>query len=82
VQHNLIMGIAIAVLGLGFTVTPARMYGLSWAICAMGIWMIVSPWIVGSSPDMGVIINNVIIGGLALLLGLVCVGASMKNSRT
>ncbi|MET7306954.1 SPW repeat protein [Streptomyces sp. NPDC005134] len=82
VQHNLIMGIAIAVLGLGFTVTPARMYGLSWAICAMGIWMILSPWIVGSSPDMGVIINNVVIGGLALLLGLVCVGASMKSSRT
>lgn len=58
------------------------MYGLSWAICAMGIWMILSPWIVGSSPDMGVILNNVIIGGLALVLGLICVGASMKSSRT
>ncbi|MFE2091244.1 SPW repeat protein [Streptomyces sp. NPDC059460] len=82
VQHNLIMGIAIAVLGLGFTAMPDRMYGLSWAICAMGIWMIVSPWVVGSSPDMGVILNNVIIGGLTLLLGLVCAGAAAKTNRT
>ncbi|WP_406417843.1 SPW repeat protein [Streptomyces sp. NBC_00873] len=82
VQHNLIMGIAIAVLGLGFTVMPDRMYGLSWAICAMGIWMIISPWVVGSSPDMGVILNNVIIGGLAVLLGLACAGVAMKSNRT
>ncbi|MEW2486214.1 SPW repeat protein [Streptomyces sp. NPDC048411] len=82
VQHNLIMGIAIAVLGLGFTVMPDRMYGLSWAICAMGIWMIISPWVVASSPDMGVILNNVIIGGLAVLLGLACVGVAMKSNRT
>ncbi|MFE7326019.1 SPW repeat protein [Streptomyces sp. NPDC057565] len=82
VQHNLIMGIAIAVLGLGFTAMPDRMYGLSWAICAMGIWMIVSPWVVGSSPDMGVVLNNVIIGGLTLLLGLVCAGAAARSNRT
>ncbi|WP_330238116.1 SPW repeat protein [Streptomyces sp. NBC_00525] len=81
VTHNLVMGIAIAVLGLGFTAMPQRMYGLSWAICAMGAWMIISPWVVGSSPDVGVVLNNVIIGGLAVLLGLVCAGASMKMSR-
>ncbi|MGW0937316.1 SPW repeat protein [Streptomyces sp. NPDC002666] len=82
VTHNLIMGIAIAVLGLGFTVMPQRMYGLSWAICAMGAWMIISPWVVGSSPDMGVVLNNVIIGGLTVLLGLVCAGASMRSGRS
>ncbi|MEU9759388.1 SPW repeat protein [Streptomyces sp. NPDC047985] len=79
--HNLIMGIAIAVLGLGFTAMPERMYGLSWAICAMGIWMIITPWVVGTAPSLGVILNNVIIGGLTLLLGLVCAGASMKGGR-
>ncbi|WP_372349209.1 SPW repeat protein [Streptomyces sp. KL116D] len=79
--HNLIMGIAIALLGLGFTVAPARMYGLSWAMCAMGAWMIVSPWVVGSSPDTGVILNNVIVGGLALALGLMCTGSAAKSAR-
>lgn len=79
--HNLIMGIAIAALGLGFTVMPERMYGLSWAICAMGIWTILSTWIVGSSPGLGIVLSNVIIGGLTVLLGLACVAVSMKTGK-
>lgn len=78
--HNLVMGIAIAVLALGFTVTPERMYGLSWAICAMGVWMIISPWVVGTSPDTGVVLNNIIIGALAVILGAVCAFAATKST--
>jgi hypothetical protein len=80
VTHNLIMGIAIGLLALGFTRAPERMYGLSWAMCALGVWMIVSPWIVGESPDAGVVWNNIIIGALAVLLGLVCAGTAAKAS--
>lgn len=79
VTHNLIVGIAIGLLALGFTAAPARMYGLSWAMCALGIWMIVAPWIVGDSPDAGVIVNNIVIGALALVLGLVCAGTAAKS---
>ncbi|MFF8955524.1 SPW repeat protein [Streptomyces sp. NPDC014894] len=79
--HNLIMGVAIVVLALGFTVTPARMYGLSWAMCVMGAWLVVAPWIVGSGPDMGVIWTNAVLGGLTFLLGLVCTAAAMKSGR-
>ncbi|KAA0921563.1 SPW repeat protein [Streptomyces apricus] len=77
--HNLIVGIAICVLALGFTTNPARMYGLSGAMCAMGIWMIVAPWIVGTRPDAGVAVNNIVIGALTLMLGFVCLAASAKN---
>ncbi|OQD52808.1 hypothetical protein BM536_032500 [Streptomyces phaeoluteigriseus] len=77
--HNLIVGIAIGLLALGFTAAPARMYGLSWAMCALGIWMIVAPWVVGDSPDAGVIVNNIIIGALALILGLLCAGTAAKS---
>ncbi|MFD9445235.1 SPW repeat protein [Streptomyces sp. NPDC060006] len=80
VTHNLIMGIAIGVLALGFTTTPMRMYGLSWAMCAMGAWMIISPWIVGESPDAGVVVNNIIIGVLAVTLGFLCAAASAKSA--
>ena len=79
--HNLIMGIAIGLLALGFTRAPERMYGLSWAMCALGVWMIIAPWIVGSAPDTGVIINNVVIGALALLLGIVCAATSAKATK-
>ncbi|GAA4309237.1 SPW repeat protein [Streptomyces venetus] len=78
VTHNLIMGIAIGLLALGFTRAPERMYGLSWAMCALGVWMIISPWIVGDSPDAGVVWNNIVIGALAVLLGLVCAGTAAK----
>lgn len=79
--HALIMGIAIGLLALGFTVTPERMYGLSWAMCAMGAWIVISSWVVGDSPDAGIIWNNIIVGGLAFLLGLACVGVAAKSSR-
>ncbi|MFF9119910.1 SPW repeat protein [Streptomyces massasporeus] len=80
VPHNLIMGIAIGLLALGFTRAPERMYGLSWAMCALGVWMIISPWVVGESPDAGVVWNNIIIGALAVILGLVCAGTAAKAS--
>ncbi|MEV6959923.1 SPW repeat protein [Streptomyces sp. NPDC051207] len=80
VTHNLIMGVAIGLLALGFTRAPERMYGLSWAFCAMGVWMIVSPWIVGENPDAGVVWNNVIIGALAVILGLVCAATAAKST--
>ncbi|KQX63975.1 MULTISPECIES: SPW repeat protein [unclassified Streptomyces] len=78
--HNLIVGIAIGLLALGFTAAPARMYGLSWAMCALGIWMIIAPWVVGDSPDAGVAVNNIIIGALALILGLMCTVTAAKST--
>ncbi|MGW4564252.1 SPW repeat protein [Streptomyces sp. NPDC004561] len=78
--HNLIMGIAIGLLALGFTRAPERMYGLSWAMCAMGVWLIIAPWIVGSHPDQGVIINNAVIGALAIVLGLMCAGTAARTA--
>jgi hypothetical protein len=80
VTHNLIVGIAIGLLALGFTQTPERMYGLSWAFCALGIWMITAPWIVGDSPDTGVALNNIIIGALAVILGLMCTVTAAKSA--
>lgn len=80
VTHNLVVGIAIGLLALGFTQTPERMYGLSWAFCAVGIWMIIAPWVVGDSPDAGVALNNIIIGALAVILGLMCTVTAAKSA--
>lgn len=80
--HNLIMGIAIALLGLGFTARPERMYGLSWAMVVMGAWLVVAPWVVGSHPDKGIIWSNAVIGGVTALLGLVCTVVAARRSRT
>ncbi|AXK32413.1 hypothetical protein DVA86_06865 [Streptomyces armeniacus] len=79
--HHLIVGIAIGLLALGFTMAPARMYGLSWAMCAMGAWLVVSSWIVGDSPDTGVIWNNIIVGGVTFLLGAICAVTAARTGR-
>ena len=78
--HNLIMGIAIGLLALGFTRAPERMYGLSWAMCALGVWMIIAPWVVGDSPDAGVAVNNIIIGALAVILGAMCAFTAARSA--
>ncbi|MFI9271641.1 SPW repeat protein [Kitasatospora sp. NPDC052896] len=80
---NLIVGIAIAVLGLGLTLAPAQMFGLTWALTALGVWLIISPWVatVGHSASRGMIWNNVIVGGLVCLLGFTAASMVLNRQR-
>ena len=76
---NLIIGLAVAVLACGLTVIPERMYRLSWATVAIGIWQIITPWVVG--PDtVGVIWNNVVTGGVIAVLGLAAASMLLASS--
>ncbi|MEU4098017.1 SPW repeat protein [Streptomyces sp. NPDC026673] len=80
--NNLVIGIAVALLGLCLAMAPARMYGLSWAIAALGIWMIISPWVVSTtSPGTGAIVNNVVVGAVICLLGLVAAATLGRTQR-
>lgn len=79
--NNLVLGIAVAVLGFGLAMGSTRMYGLSWAMAAIGVWLIVAPWVVGNNPSTGAIINNIVIGGITCLLGLLAAGTLMRATR-
>lgn len=79
--NNLVLGLAIALLGIAITAAPARMGGLSWTLGAIGVWMIISPWVVTRDPDAGMIANNVVIGAVTFLLGCVAAFASLKASK-
>ena len=79
--NNLIVGIAVAVLGFGLTQTPSRMYGLSHALAIAGIWLIISPWVVTRFPDTGMIWNNVVIGAVTFLLGLGAAATLVRANR-
>lgn len=76
---NLVTGLALAALALGFATAYGRTHGLSWIAPVIGIWTIVSPWVVGSA-GRGTIWNNVITGIVILLLGAgaVAVGARQR----
>ncbi|MER0247225.1 SPW repeat protein [Streptomyces sp. HSW2009] len=79
--NNLIMGIAVAVIGLALTMAPERMGGLSGACAAIGVWLIVSPWVVTRHPDTGMIWNNVIVGAVICLCGLVAAGMVVRAGK-
>ncbi|MFE2186404.1 SPW repeat protein [Streptomyces sp. NPDC059455] len=79
--NNLVLGITIALLGLGLTAAPRRMYSLCWAMSAIGVWMIISPWVVARGADAGMIVNNVVVGAITCLFGLIAAGMVMRKGR-
>lgn len=79
---NLIMGLAVTVIALGLTLMPERMYRLSWATVAIGAWVVVSQWVIQqSASEPGIVINNVVTGGVTALLGLGAVAILMSANR-
>ncbi|MDT0321693.1 MULTISPECIES: SPW repeat protein [unclassified Streptomyces] len=76
--NNLIMGIAVAVLALGLS-RAENMRGLSLAIAGIGIWLAISPWVVGRHPDAGMIVSNIVVGAVILLLALVSAGVGLMR---
>jgi hypothetical protein len=80
-MNNVIVGLAVAVLGLTLTVAPARAFRLSWTLIPLGIWQIITPWVIG--PHVGRYIwNNVWTGGVICALGLIAAGLLMSSAAT
>jgi hypothetical protein len=79
--NNLIMGLAVAVIGIGMSMAPERMRGMSLAAAGIGVWMIISPWVVTRFPDNGMIWNNVVIGAVICLLGLGAAVAARSSGK-
>jgi hypothetical protein len=79
---NLIVGIAVAAMGLGQAMLPRTMVRLSWASFLVGAWIVVSPWVIQqSSVPVGIYLNNVITGGVVALLGLASAGLTIAVRR-
>lgn len=77
--NNLIVGIAIAILGIGFAAAFERTHRLSWVCPVLGAWTIAAVWVVnGSVATTSTILSNVVSGGVVVLLGL---GAFMALMR-
>ena len=82
--NDLIVGVAIMVMTLVCADSRGRMYGLTWVAPVMGVWLIVSNWLMnGISPATGTMISNIIVGACVLVLGAALLGVtSMKPSHT
>ncbi|MBP2371930.1 SPW repeat protein [Pseudonocardia parietis] len=75
--HNLIVGMAIAVLGFGFGAAYGSTHRLAWVCPVLGAWTIVAFWAVsGPTPGLGALLTNIIAGAVVLLAGLALLGAT------
>ncbi len=71
VWDNVVVGIILIVLGVWAALTSnfntARV--LDWIAAVVGLWMIVSPFILGTSAIVTTLWNDVIVGIIALVCG-------------
>lgn len=79
--NNLVIGLAVALVGLALTLAPGRIYRVGWTMAAVGIWQIITPWVIG--PDNGhVVWNNVVTGAIITLLGLATTAMLLTTFRS
>lgn len=76
---NLLSGVAVALLALGFASAYGRTHGITWVTAVIGVWTIIAPWLVnGPTPDNSAIASNIIAGALCLLFGLGMASVGMR----
>ncbi|MEV6251350.1 SPW repeat protein [Streptomyces sp. NPDC051742] len=78
---NLVVGVALAILGLCMSMAPERSQDLNFVVLLMGAWLIIAPWVVGQSPDTGTVLSNVITGACVCLFSLTAGGLLMSKRR-
>ncbi len=77
---DLIAGIAVAVMAYGFATALDRTHGMTWTMPVLGVWLIVSPWILqGLTPTAGMIWSNVVAGAVLTCLGLTATYFGMRT---
>lgn len=73
--NNLILGLIVTVIGMGLTGTPERRGGITWIAAPIGVWLIISLWVIHPMAlTAGVLANNVVVGALTLIFGLAVAG--------
>ncbi|SEG47040.1 SPW repeat-containing protein [Saccharopolyspora kobensis] len=77
-MNNLVLGLIVTAIGLGLTGTPERSGGISWTAAPIGAWLIIATWVTTvGAPTAGMIWNNVVVGALSVIFGLLVAGMVM-----
>jgi hypothetical protein len=92
--NNLVIGVALALLAVGYARNFASLSTIAWTIPVLGIWEIVAPWVIYHAPveamragvepvplSTSVWIGNVIAGGVVLVAGAGSAGFGWKAAR-
>jgi SPW repeat-containing protein len=80
--NNLITGIAVALLAVGFASAYSRTHGVTWVIPLIGVWTIIAPWVLpGHGAPTSVAISNPATGFVIILCGLAGIGIGVMSLR-
>ncbi|WP_169946727.1 SPW repeat protein [Microbispora sp. H11081] len=80
---NLVTGLVVSALALGLASAYGRTYGLGWLLPVLGVWAIVSPFVVraGSEATATTIWNNVVTGIVTVALGAAALAMAQAFRR-
>jgi hypothetical protein len=67
--NDVVLGIAVAVLGAIMFFTSARYGWVGWISAILGLWLLISPWVLNFSDNNSALWNNVVFGVVAIVLG-------------
>lgn len=94
VASNVITGIAVALLAVGFARSSDRIRTLAWVVPVIGAWVIASPWLVyrgsglvqlefGRIPELSTAtwLSDVIAGAIIVVAGSALISAAGKAGR-
>ncbi|MBB5783166.1 SPW repeat protein [Nonomuraea jabiensis] len=80
--NNLITGIAVILLAGGVASANGRFHSLAWVVPIIGVWTIITPWVLPPhGAGASTIINNVITGAVIFVIGLACASLGMVSKR-
>lgn len=69
--NDLIIGLVVAALAFGFGTAMHRTHGMSWTLPILGVWFMISPWMIhGVARTHGMVWSHILAGLLMTFLGL------------
>lgn len=80
---TLISGLALALLGVGFSAAYSRTHTIAWVAPLVGAWVVVAPFAVQQTgTTTAIVVNNAIAGGIACLLGFGVMALEATRPKT
>lgn len=80
---DFIAGIAVAFMAYGFATALDRAHGMTWTLPVLGVWVLISPWVVsGVAVTTGMVWSHVVAGVLLTFLGLNAAYFGMRTRAT
>ena len=75
--NSIVIGVAVTLIAALRVAEPLRNAGLSWINFLLGVWMIVSPWVLGYSSQVRLVWNAVVVG---ILVGALAMWSALTVS--